>query len=341
MKWFYDLKIGWKLQTSFILVAAVAALIGWVGLSKVSQLKTSGATLYAARLVPIQDLAYANFGFLNARADLRDLLLAKDQRARDAAAESIETETQNTEKRMDTYTKRTLLKEEQDMVSKFQAAFERYKTARRPVVEAALSGDQSKAWGLMQGQMQEVQAEARKQLRALIDYDGQAAEEQEKADEAAAATARTEILVFMTVGIALAIGLGALLSGIIGKPLRVMQAAAERLALGDVTVNVALDTKDELGELARSFRVMTDVIQDRATLAQRIAAGDLELDVRPKSEQDLLGKSFVAVVETLRKLVGEAETLAEGAVAGKLATRGKADQFQGGYRKIIEGVRMR
>src|ERR1700733_1746008 len=338
MKWFYDLKIGWKLQTSFILVAAVAALIGWVGLSKVSQLKTSGATLYAARLVPIQDLAYANFGFLNARADLRDLLLAKDQRARDAAAENIETETQNTEKRMDAYSKRTLLKEEQEMVSKFQAAFERYKSMRRPVVEAALGGDQSKAWGLMQGEMQEVQAEARKQLRALIDYDGQAAEEQEKADEAAAATARTEILGFMTVGIASAVGLGALLSGIIGKPLRVMQAAAEKLALGDVTVNIALDTKDELGELARSFRVMTDVIQDRATLAQKIAAGDLEVDVRPKSEQDLLGKSFVAVVETLRKLVDEAETLAQAAVAGKLATRGEADQFQGRYRKIIEGV---
>ena len=68
MKWFYDLKIATKLQGSFFLVAAIAGVIGWVGLSKVSQMKTSGATLYGARLVPIEDLAYANFGFLNERA---------------------------------------------------------------------------------------------------------------------------------------------------------------------------------------------------------------------------------------------------------------------------------
>ncbi|HTW65968.1 MAG TPA: MCP four helix bundle domain-containing protein [Bryobacteraceae bacterium] len=337
MNWFYDLKISAKLQSGFILVAAIAAVIGWVGLSKVNQLKASGATLYNGRLVPIQDMAYANFGFLNARADLRDLLLAKDQNARREFAASIDTATQETEKRVEAYGKRTLLKQEQDTLLKFQASFERYNKLRGPVIEAALNGDVSKAESLMQGEMQDAQAEARKDLRALIDLDGQLAEDEEKGDEAAASAARTEIMVFMALGILLAVGLGLLLAGIIGKPLRTMQAAAEKLALGDVNVDVALDTQDELGALARSFRAMTDVIQDRASLAQKIAAGDVTLEVRPKSERDVLGNSFVKVVETLRKLVSEGETLAAGAVAGKLATRGKADQFQGGYRNIVEG----
>ena len=51
-----------------------------------------------------------------------------------------------------------------------------------------------------------------------------------------------------------------------------MQFAAEKLASGDVNVNVELDTKDELGALASAFRIMTDVIKDRAALAQKIAA---------------------------------------------------------------------
>ncbi len=338
MKWFYDLKIASKLQSSFILVAAIAGLIGWVGLSKVNQLKTSGATLYAGRLVPIQDLAYANFGFLNARADLRDLLLAKDANARREAAASMETATQETEKRMEAYGKRTLLKEEQDVLLKFRTASDRYQKLRGPVVEMALSGEAAKAEVMMQGEMQEVQAEARKDLRALIDLDGQMAEDQEKSDEAAASAARIEIMVFIGVGAMVALALGLLLARIIGKPLRSMQAAAEKLALGDVNVDVALDTGDELGALARSFGVMTEVIRERASLAQKIAAGDVTVEVRPKSEQDALGKSFVGVVESLRKLVAEAEMLAQAAMAGKLATRGNADQFQGGYRKIIEGV---
>jgi methyl-accepting chemotaxis protein len=83
---------------------------------------------------------------------------------------------------------------------------------------------------------------------------------------------------------------------------------------------------------------MAGVIKDRAALAQRIAAGDVTVEVKAKSEQDLLGKSFIQVVETLRTLVAESEMLAAAAVAGKLGTRGNAGQFQGGYRKIVEGV---
>ena len=338
MKWFYDLKIGTKLQSGFILVAAIAGLIGWVGLSKVGQLKASGETLYSGRLVPIQDVAYANFGFLNARSDLRDLLLAKDQNARREAASGLEQGNQETEKRMEAYAKRTLSKEEQDTLLKFQTSFERYKKLRAPVVEAAVNGEPAKAEALMLGEMQEVQAEARKDLRALIDLDGQLADDEEKSDAAAAAAARLEIAVFIGVGAMLALGLGLLLARLIGQPLRAMQGAAEKLALGDVNVSIALDTGDELGALARSFRAMTAVIQDRAALAQKIAAGDVSVEVRPKSEQDVLGKSFVGVVEALRKLVAEAQMLAEAAVAGKLGTRGNAEQFQGGYRKIVEGV---
>ena len=83
---------------------------------------------------------------------------------------------------------------------------------------------------------------------------------------------------------------------------------------------------------------MTDVIKDRAALAQKIAAGDMTVEVKAKSEQDLLGKSFIQVVETLRALVTESGMLARAAVDGKLATRGNAGQFQGGYRQIVEGV---
>ncbi len=46
--------------------------------------------------------------------------------------------------------------------------------------------------------------------------------------------------------------------------------------------------------------------------------------MKAKSEQDLLGKSFIQVVETLRALVTESGMLAKAAVDGKLATRGNA-----------------
>ena len=339
MKWFYDLKIPVKLQTSFILVAAIAGLIGWIGLAKMNEMKTNGATLYTARLVPIGDVAYANFGFLNARTALREMILSTDPVKRRELNTTIEEETRSTQQRMEAYSKRTLLKEEQELVLKYQTAQARYLELRGPVIELALAGQSAKAQtALEQTEVQATQAETRKNLRALIDLDTRLAEQDEKTSEASAASARTLILIAIAVGILLAVGLGLLLSRIIGKPLKAIEAAAGKLAVGDVNVNVELDSKDELGDLARSFRVMTEVIQDRAGIAQKIAAGDMTVEVRPKSQQDLLGTSFVQAVESVRKLVSETQMLVKEAVAGKLATRGHADQFQGSYRQIVEGV---
>jgi methyl-accepting chemotaxis protein len=338
VNWFYDLKIGLKLQFSFILVAAIAGVIGWIGFSKVSQMKANGATLYAERLVPIQELVFANVAFWAQRTDQRDMLISNDHAERRELAADIAAQTQIINQRIEAYSKRKLLKEEQELLLKIRSSRERYLKLRAVFMDLALKGDAAKARTAIRGtELHDASQEVRNSLRALIDLDTRLAEQDEKANEVAASSARTEIVIFLVVGVALATALGLLLRRVIGQPLRSMQTAAEKLAVGDVNVDLALDTKDELGELARSFRVMTEVIQERASLAQKIAAGDVTVEVQPKSAQDLLGHSFVQVVVTLRKLASEAEVLAEAAVAGDLAARGDCAQFQGGYRNIIDG----
>lgn len=334
MKWFYDLKVGTKLLASFVVVAAVAGLIGWVGLSGMAESKTRSDGMYSQDLIPIRDLGYANAAFLIARTEVRNALAAKDKEDRREYVGLIEAETKKVDAYLAAFSKTELSKEEQEALSRFQSAFEQYKQSRGKAIDLLLNGQEAKAIAIIDGEARKTQAEARKELRALIDINARDAEADQKANAEAVAAARTKILIFIAVGVLLALGFGLLIARIIGNPLRAMQAAAGKLALGDVDVSVELDTRDELGALAQAFRAMAEVIKDRSGLAQRIAAGDLTVDVKPKSEQDVLGKSFLQVVETLRTLVAEAESLTQAAVAGKLATRGNGEQFQGGYRQI-------
>jgi methyl-accepting chemotaxis protein len=338
VKWFHDLKIGTKLLSSFAVVAAIAGLIGWVGLSGTSEMKARSASTYADRLVPIRDLGYANAAFLIARTEVRSMMGTKDRAQRRDYVAIINAETKKTEDYMQGYSKTVLTKAEQETLPKFRAAFEQYKTLRARLIELSLAGKDDQAMALADGEARQAQSEARTQLRTLIDINAREAESEEKLNQDAAAATKTKILIFIAAGILFALGMGLFIARAIGKPLRDMQFASEKLALGDVNVSIELDTRDELGALANSFRVMTEVIKDRAALAQKIAAGDMTVEVKAKSEQDLLGKSFIQVVATLRTLVAESEMLAGAAVAGKLATRGNAEQFQGGYRKIVEGV---
>ncbi len=338
MKWFNNLNIGTKLLASFVLVAAIAGVIGYVGLSGVSKLSASSTSLYADQLVPIRDLGYANASFLISRTDIRSIFLTKNQAEREKLVESVLAETKKLDGYIASYEKTVLTKEEQETLPKFKLAWEEYQRLRGVVLSAALNGRDAESLALLNGEVSKRGTECRQTLRALIDINVRVAEGHEKENEAAAASTRTLILIFISVGVLLAIGMGLVIARLVGNPVRAMQAAAERLALGDVNVSVDLDSKDELGALAASFRAMVEVIKDRASVAQRIAAGDVNVEVKANSEQDLLGKAFTQVVESLRKLIAESEMLTKAAVEGKLATRGNAERFQGGYKQIVTGV---
>ncbi|MDD2484534.1 MAG: methyl-accepting chemotaxis protein, partial [Eubacteriales bacterium] len=78
-------------------------------------------------------------------------------------------------------------------------------------------------------------------------------------------------------------------------------------------------------------------IRNQATVAEKIAHGDLSVEITPKSDKDILSTSLHAVVRNLRALITESATLTEYAVNGDLNNRGKAEFFEGGFRDVIEG----
>jgi methyl-accepting chemotaxis protein len=335
---FNDLRIGTKLQAGFTVVAVIAGINGWVGLSGTNAMKARSAAEYSRRLVPIRDLGYANAAMLNARTDVRNLLMSTTPPLRGKYAESVAAESKNVDSYLEAYGKTVLLKEERETLNNFSSAFGRYKKLRDQAIALCLSGQTGKAIPIVDGPARELQTEARTNLRRLIDINSREAQASEKENQEAAASTGTKLVGFIVAGFLASISIGFLLARAIGQPLRAMQAAAEKLASGDVDVNVELESEDELGALAHSFRVMAGVIRERAALAQRIAGGDVTVEVSAKSERDVLGKSFIRVVESLSALVAEADMLAEAAVAGKLATRGDPGRFQGGYKRIVEGV---
>jgi len=91
----------------------------------------------------------------------------------------------------------------------------------------------------------------------------------------------------------------------ISKPLKELSTTAERIAVGDLLVNVASNNsrRDEVGTLMRSFAGMTRSLQAMAQVAERIAAGDLTVQVEPQSEKDVLGNAFAKMVENLRRVM--------------------------------------
>jgi methyl-accepting chemotaxis protein len=92
----------------------------------------------------------------------------------------------------------------------------------------------------------------------------------------------------------------------IAIPLKEVSQAAQRIAAGDLLVDLVSDgRRDEVGVLTQTFSRMTESLKQMSEVAKQIAMGDLTVEPTPQSEKDVLGSAFLAMVGDLRKAMRE------------------------------------
>jgi methyl-accepting chemotaxis protein len=90
----------------------------------------------------------------------------------------------------------------------------------------------------------------------------------------------------------------------ITQPLNDLMGVARAIGnTGDLEHNIDLTRNDEIGELSRTFSKMVTYLKEMAGVSEAIAAGDLRVDVKPRSNHDTLGNAFTRMVEGLAGLV--------------------------------------
>ena len=110
------------------------------------------------------------------------------------------------------------------------------------------------------------------------------------------------------------------------------------MAFGDVNVSIDATTRDEIGMLSQSFKNVVENIKDASMAIEKVAAGDLNVEVNVKSENDLLGKGLISMLDTIKNLLSETEKLTKATQDGKLDTRGDAAMYKGAWNELVQGV---
>jgi methyl-accepting chemotaxis protein len=101
-----------------------------------------------------------------------------------------------------------------------------------------------------------------------------------------------------------AMGLATLLGRQLSRGLRQLVKAANGLAEGDVRQEISIRSRDELGDVAEAFKRLIAYFRKLADSSQRLADGDLTLEVTANSDGDVVGHAFAAMIESLRMMVG-------------------------------------
>jgi methyl-accepting chemotaxis protein len=127
------------------------------------------------------------------------------------------------------------------------------------------------------------------------------------AADAAASAGSAQRLVWILLGLAalLAAGVSFLMSRPLIRSARGLLGAARGIAAGDLDQHVDVRGGGELAATARAFDDMVAYLRTMESAGERIADGDLSVDVEPRSERDALGHAFARMTGSLRGMIGD------------------------------------
>ena len=317
MKWFYNLKIAAKLIISYILIAMIAGVVGLIGIINIEKIDALDTQLYVVHTATLPDLSKAAEVYQRQRVALRDLFLAKDADGRQKVVDTFNTLDVTMKESLEAFKEGEKDTRVLKTLDTLHQELNNYVTLRSEIIEYIEANQVEEAYKLLTSSrgVQMVDG-AQKAIEELMRLKDELAKQCSDTNSAAANMATVTMIIVMIMGMLIAVILGLFIARIIGKPVSKMVEAANKLAIGDINVSVESNTKDEIGSLAESFNKMISNIQEQAMTIQRIAEGDLTVEVNIKSEMDFLGKRLYEMVMKNNEILANIASVSEQVAIG-------------------------
>jgi methyl-accepting chemotaxis protein len=147
-------------------------------------------------------------------------------------------------------------------------------------------------------------------------------------------SAKVRAVVFMLVVTLIALGVGIFLGTVITRgivrPLARGVSLAKAIAIGDLNAEIDETRQDEVGLLADAMRRMTANLRATVAMAEKIAQGDLSVQVQKLSDKDALGKALETMVQQLSTVVIDVKTAADHVAAGSQQLSANSEEMSQG-----------
>jgi methyl-accepting chemotaxis protein len=291
MRWFYNLSTLAKLQLSFVLVGAVTILVGYVGMANMKQMNSLLDGMYQGELLGISQAKEINVQMLCIARELREAIINGEKGKTLGHDRNVEKCSAELRKNMDDFKKTITTDDGKKLFAGLEDNVPAYLDMVKKVLELSAANRTEQA-------IKELRA-AGPTIKVMFDATSKFVNLKEEiashqhADCAKRyAVARNVLLGVIVVGLAIAVGLGTFIAKIIAGPLRQAVQVCQGVASGDYTRRLAIDTRDEIGQLATAInttigavaKAMQDV-KDAADHEAKIQLEKVEEERRLAEEQ--------------------------------------------------------
>ena len=281
MGFFRDMKTKSKLFVSFAVVVVIIVGFGALSVNRITDTRDSMHSMYANRLVPAIDLGEIGRNLYGiARTALR-ISMEKDQGKRQEFFNNTESSKKEIERLIEKISAVEMAPEERQGLDEFRGAWQQYIAVTMDTYNFAVQGKLEEAKNNAFVVVPPKFKVTDEKLRMLIEIQDKVGQELYNKASSNAVFTRNTVIAAAVLAIAVAVTFVFLLTGIIARPIVEVTSLANRLSQGDLTVDVHVRGRDEIGQLTEAFRNMVvklrEVVTNVRAVSDNVASGAQEL----------------------------------------------------------------
>jgi methyl-accepting chemotaxis protein len=303
---FHDLKIGTRLSIGFLAILVLTILVGAVSINRLGAVNAATADI-ATNWMPATRAIGATASALNAERRAEALLAVAP------SPEVVENETKGlakyraqAESAWKDYVATVATPEERALADAVTQAAAAYRQSQAHTLELAHGTDPKAAYAFYDGDGRQKFGALAKALRDCADFQTQGSDAAYKASQDNYAQTRLWVLVLLAGAVGIGALLGWRLTRSITGPIGTAVHLAETVASGDLSTRLAVDRKDEIGQLLTALlrmndnlaRIVGDVRKSTdsiATGSTQIATGNADLSQRTEEQASNLQQTAASM----------------------------------------------
>ena len=247
----------------FSIVILVAAVVGIMVILDIQAINKNGTATYEEVTVPMNELTQLATSFQRVRINLREIILASDPAKMASEKDKLTQRQAEISAQADEFSKRIVSPEIQQAFDDFTKERQNITGYLDQILPLAMENKDDEAYALLESDACYAAEQAEQAaILKLVDLEQKAASARTDENTATGDRAIVTVLAVLLGGIALAVLVAWYISHLFSKSMKKIIVAADSIADGDLSVDIDIDAKDEIGDLAAAFRKMSDNLNE-------------------------------------------------------------------------------
>lgn len=252
MRIFNNLKMLYKLLIAFIIMVIFIGSVGFVGISNMKKINSNVSNLYNMDLIGVKDLNMIKTNLMTVRADVLNILDPKNSSKISSYIDDINKLEEEDKKLAEEYKTTITTTIDEKQFAQFEKLIVDYRTSYNQIIDKVKISDYDGA-NFILPEASKIRVDMFAVLNKEIDLATKMAADDYNSSNAIFKSSTIISISIIAIAIIAAIILGTVISIVISKRLKDILEFSEAMGEGNLTATINIDSKDEIGNVAKAL----------------------------------------------------------------------------------------